>query len=134
MRRRGTPAWSVDAAEVDALLEDLVAIDVGEDLRYRGAPDRVDRSDLRALSRGSHELVQVRLQERHVGAAAVLDPHRKAACVAEAWDGGWPEAKGDGFVHVARQLPVEPIDDCIGSVLRTGTFRPVLERDEIEPL
>ena len=107
----------VDAAQVDALLEDLVAIDVGVDLRYRGAPDGVDRRDLRALSRGSHELVQMLLQEWDVSPAAVLDPHRKAACVPEAGDRGRRKGKSDRLMDGTGQPLVEPADDRLCGVL-----------------
>src|SRR5438132_1384934 len=69
----------IDAAQADALLEDFVAVDAGIDLGHGGAEHRVDRSHLGALPCGRHERAQVLLEERDVVAAAVLDPHRKAA-------------------------------------------------------
>src|SRR5207302_7600139 len=122
----------VDAAQVDALLEDLVAVDAGVDLGYRGAPDRVDRSHLRPFPRGCHERLQVLRKERNVTAAAVLDPHGEATRGPETRDGGRREAESERLVDLTGELPVEATDHRIDCVRGSRTFRPLLERDEVE--
>src|SRR4029077_12277795 len=49
----------VDVAELHAGLQDLAAVDVGEDLRDAGAIEGVDPADLRTLACGFDELLRL---------------------------------------------------------------------------
>ena len=122
----------VDVADLDALLQDLVAVDVGVDLGHRGAPDAVDVGELGALPRGLQELLEVLLQELDGSAAAVLEPEREAAAGAEALDGGRLESDDARFQDLRAELSVQAADDRAREHVVALALVPGVEPDEVE--
>jgi hypothetical protein len=120
----------VDVADLDPLLQDLVAVDVGVDLRDVRPPHAVDVGELRALARGLEELLQVLVQELDAAAAAVLEPEREAARVPSP---GWPAA--ERRTRRLGDLLAERAVDCARSrrrAARLPALVPRVERDEVE--
>ena len=74
----------VDRREVDALLEHLVPVDVGEELRHAREQRGEEQGELGPLARRREELRRVLGQERGVLAGAVLEHERDAAGGADA--------------------------------------------------
>ena len=73
-----------DLREIDALLQDLVAIDVDEDLRHGGQEGAGRGGDLRAFAHGFEEAVQVFAEEGRIAAGAIFEHEGDAAGGADA--------------------------------------------------
>ena len=80
------PERRVDVVQRDARLQNLAPVDVGEDLRHRGAIERVDAADLRPLPGRLHEARGLLRQVVRRSAAAILQLHREAGARAESGD------------------------------------------------
>ena len=121
----------VDRAERDPLLEDLVAIDLGEELRRARQQGGEEPRELGSLPRGGQELLGVLGEERGILARAILEHERHAAGRADARDGGRREGEGLRLGH-AGQLLVQLADDHVGGEPVLVARVPVLQRDEVE--
>src|SRR5262249_34399860 len=122
----------VHVADGDALLQDLVAVDVGVDLGHRRAPDAVDVGHLGTLPRGLEELRGVLLQDVDGSAAPALEPEREAAAGAEALDGGRLEGDDARLQDLRAKLPVQAADDRLREHVLALPLVPGVEPDEVK--
>ncbi len=123
----------IDVAERDALLQHLVAIDVGEQLRHRRGELRGDAGQLRPLARRGEELLQVLVRGTSTAAAAaILQPEREAALRAEAGNRRRHHGERRRLGHEPAQLAVEAVDDRPRVELGLVALVPRLEADEVE--
>jgi hypothetical protein len=77
----------VDGVQVDGLLEHLVTVDLGEDLRHAGNEGRRHRGELRALAGGLEELFRVGGEKLDGSPGAVLQHEGHSAGCADAGNG-----------------------------------------------
>ena len=122
----------IDVADRNALPDDLVAVDVGVDLRHRGGEGRRHARQLGPLSGSGQERLQVVVQEVDRATAAILQPEREAALAAEAGNRRRHDRERHGFRHGPAQLPVQSIDDGARVERRVVTVLPRIELDEVE--
>ena len=93
-----------DLREIDALREDLVAIDVDQDLRHRRQERAGGGRNLRPLAHRFEEAVQVFTEKSHVAARAVFEHERDAAGGADAGNGRRRKGEGDCLPESAASL------------------------------
>src|SRR5262249_29280408 len=120
----------VDVPDGDALLQDLVAVDVGIDLGHGGPPHAVDVGELGALPRPLEELLEVLLEEGDRSAAAVLEPEREAAAGPEALDRRRRKGDDVGLQDLGPELGVQPLHQRRDVQLLRLALVPRIERDE----
>src|SRR4029077_12946343 len=103
-----------------------------ENLRHGRPPDAVDVGELRALSRGLQELLEVLVQEIDRAAAPVLEPEREAAAGAEALNRGGRKRERVRLGDLAAKLAVETLHDRADLHLLALALVPGIERHEVE--
>src|SRR5262249_41213367 len=92
---------------------------------------RADAREFGALAGGFEELLEVLIEKLDRTAAAILQPEREAAGVAEAGDRRRHEGECVRLWNIAAEFAVEPFEDRPRVVARAALI-PRLKRDEIE--
>ena len=118
-----------DLREIDALRQDLVAIDVDEDLRHGRQERAVGRSDLRPLAHSFEEAVQVLAEEGHVAARAIFEHEGDAAGRADAGNRRRRKGEADSLRDGGELLVDAPLERGV-LLLGRGSLFPWLQRDE----
>ena len=115
-------------------LEHLVAIDVGVDLRHRGAERRVDAGELGPLARRGEELLQRRRSRCSIDAAAdrSCSQNVKPPCEPRPGIDGGMTANAAASGISCRNLRVQPVDDRARVQRRLVALVPRLQADEVE--
>ena len=103
----------VHRTQIDSLLEHLVAVHVGKDLRGAGDERRGERSELGPLAGGLEESIRILRQEGDILAGAVLEHEGRTAGRANARNRGRREGERLGFGKPGEPL-VEAVHDDIG--------------------
>src|SRR5262249_28584126 len=122
----------VDVGDRYALLQDLVAIDVGVDLRHAGPEHGGEARELGALAGRLHELLHVLVEEGDVAPFAVLEVEGEAAGRAEAGDLRRGEAEDQRLGNRLAELLVERGKKRVDGVLERLPLLPGLQGDEEE--
>src|SRR5262249_45393594 len=121
----------VDRVDVDALLEGLVSIHGDELLRHPRQERGVDRGELRALSGGREELVDVLRQELDVLSGAILEHEGEAPGRSHAGNRRGRKREREAL-RQRRELTIQALADVLVLLLLLRSLLPLLERDEEE--